>query len=90
MHPFVGAGQRSARKPSFLGEGRWLAEGQTDEGAMREAFPSPLRRREGFALRGEVLSQRGKVPKGSPGTAQDGHFVSIFAFPRTPFTGVTP
>ncbi len=58
MHPFVGAGQRSARKPSFLGEGRWLAEGQTDEGAMREAFPSPLRRREGFALRGEVLSQR--------------------------------
>ena len=32
----------------------------------------------------------GKVTKTPPGTAQDGHFVSIFAFPRTPFTRVTP
>ena len=32
----------------------------------------------------------GKVGKTPPGTAQDEHFVLIFAFPRTPFTGVTP
>ena len=29
----------------------------------------------------------GKVTKTPPGTAQDGHFVSIFAFPRTPLRG---
>ena len=28
----------------------------------------------------------GKVPKGSPGTAPDEHFVLIVAFPRTPIT----
>ena len=32
----------------------------------------------------------GKVGKTPPGTAPDEHFVLIFAFPRTPFTGVTP
>ena len=32
----------------------------------------------------------GKVGKTPPGTAPDEHFVLIVAFPRTPFTGVTP
>ena len=32
---------------------------------------------QGVALRGEVLSQRWEVPKGSPGDAADGHFVPI-------------
>ena len=32
----------------------------------------------------------GKVTKTPPGTAPDEHFVLIVAFPRTPFTGVTP
>ena len=39
----------------------------------------------GFGLR--LLCAEGILP---PGTAQDEHFVLIFAFPRTPFTGVTP
>ena len=38
----------------------------------------------GFAGSNEGL---GKAP---PGTAPDEHFVLIVAFPRTPFTGVTP
>ena len=38
----------------------------------------------GFAGSNEGL---GKTP---PGTAPDEHFVLIVAFPRTPFTGVTP
>ena len=69
-------------KASPLG-GRWRAEGQTDEGAMTERFRF---------LQGEFRRLRaasdfargGKVTKTPPGTAQDGHFVSIFAFPRTP------
>ena len=32
----------------------------------------------------------GKVTKTPPGTAPDEHFVLIVAFPRTPFTEVTP
>ena len=52
----------------------------------------------GSVVRGEFRRLRaasyfahgGKVTKTPPGTAQDGHFVSIFAFPRTPFTGVIP
>ena len=32
----------------------------------------------------------GKGTKTPPGTAPDEHFVLIVAFPRTPFTGVTP
>ena len=32
----------------------------------------------------------GKKPKDRRGTAQDGHFVSIFALPPDPITGVTP
>ena len=32
----------------------------------------------------------GKVGKTPPGTAQDERSALIFAFPRTPFTGVTP
>ena len=39
----------------------------------------------GFGLR--LLCAEGILP---PGTAQDEHFVLIFAFPRTSFTGVTP
>ena len=39
----------------------------------------------GFGLR--LLCAEGILP---PGTAQDEHFVLIVAFPRTPFTGVTP
>ena len=38
----------------------------------------------GFGLR--LLCAEGILP---PGTAQDEHFVLIFAFPRTPFAGVT-
>ena len=35
------------------------------------------------------FARGGKVTKTPPGTAQDGHFVSIFAFPRTPVYGET-
>ena len=39
----------------------------------------------GFALRGEFLFHVEKEPKDARGSAQDGHFVSIFAAaPRTP------
>ena len=49
----------------------------------------------GSVVRGEFRRLRaasyfahgGKVTKTPPGTAQDGHFVSIFAFPRTPLRG---
>ena len=68
---------------------RWHGKAVTDEGA-------------GFGLRllcaGEFRRLRaasdfahgGKVTKTPPGTAPDEHFVLIVAFPRTPFTGVTP
>ena len=36
------------------------------------------------------FARGGKVTKTPPGTAPDEHFVLIVAFPRTPFTGVTP
>ena len=35
------------------------------------------------------FARGGKVTKTPPGTAQDGHFVSIFAFPRTPLRGLS-
>ena len=60
-----------------------------DEGAMIERFRSsqggfPRLRAASYFARG------GKVTKTPPGTAQDERFALIFAFPRTPFTGVTP
>ena len=38
-------------------------------------------------LTAAYFAHGGKVTKTPPGTAQDGHFVSIFAFPRTPLRG---
>ena len=56
---------------------------------MREPFRLP---QEGFALRGERLSGRPEShQRATRGSAQDGHFVSIFAAPLgPPFTGVIP
>ena len=70
-----------------------------DEGAMKkQPFSGRGARRPGAPFRREFRRLRaasyfahgGKGTKTPPGTAQDGHFVSIFAFPRTPFTGVIP
>ena len=36
------------------------------------------------------FARGGKGTKTPPGTAQDERSALIFAFPRTPFTGVTP
>ena len=60
-----------------------------DEGAMIERFRSS---QEGFRrLRAaSYFARGGKVTKTPPGTAQDERSALIFAFPRTPFTGVTP
>ena len=60
-----------------------------DEGAIIERFRSS---QEGFRrLRAaSYFARGGKVTKTPPGTAQDERSALIFAFPRTPFTGVTP
>ena len=61
----------------------------TDEGAMIERFRSS--QGEFRRLRAATyFAHGGKVGKTPPGTAPDEHFVLIVAFPRTPFTGVTP
>ena len=70
--------------------GRWLAEGQTDEGAMIGLFRSSQEEflrcdgEQGSALRGGFLFRVEKEPKDARGSAQDGHSVSIFAAPLEP------
>ena len=68
---------------------RWHGEAVTDEGAgleLRLLCAGEFRR-----LRAATyFAHGGKVGKTPPGTAPDEHFVLIVAFPRTPFTGVTP
>ena len=48
---------------------------------------SVVRRRFRRLRAASYFAHGGKVTKTPPGTAQDGHFVSIFAFPRTPLRG---
>ena len=56
--------------------GRWHGEAVTDEGAMIERFRFLAGRcRRLRAAR--YFPSDGKVPKGSPGDAADGHFVPI-------------
>ena len=70
------------RKPP-PSRGRWLAEGQTDEGIdfrLGLLYAGEFRR-----LRAATYFARGgKVGKTPPGAAPDEHFVLIVAFPRTP------
>ena len=77
--------QASLEEPRRAG-----AEGELPRRGKR-SWPGPCPRRlvlQGFALRGEFLFHVEKEPKDARGSAQDGHFVSIFAAaPRTPITG---
>ena len=66
--------------------GRWHGEAVTDEGAMIERFRF-LAGRFRRLRAARYFPSDGKVPKGSPGTAQDERFALIFAFPRTPLRG---
>ena len=75
----------SPTKPSPSG-GRWLAEGQTDEGATIERFRSS---QGDFAACGRRVSfwMPRKKPKRHQGAAQDERFALIFAAPGPHFTG---
>ncbi len=106
LFPQGGRPEGLALPKAFPLGGRWLAEGQTDEGTDfglgsldTERFRRHLRAKSrpsggcapkrtcGRSRRRGTFPAMGKYPKDRRGTAQDGHFVSIFALPPDPHYG---
>ena len=92
MALFAG-GFRRLRAASYFARGGSSSQSPLDSVSAwwrkLRSFPcsSSSRRTHFVGLRREV---RERLPKTPPGTAQGGHSVPTFAFPRTPVTGVTP
>ena len=106
LFPQGGRPEGLALPKAFPLGGRWLAEGQTDEGTDfglgsldTERFRRHLRAKSrpsggcapkracGRSRRRGTFPAMGKYPKDRRGTAQNGHFVSIFALPPDPHYG---
>ena len=91
--PIGAQGFRRLRAATYFAHGGSSSQSPLDSVSAwwrkLRSFPcsSSSRRTHFVGLRREV---RERLPKTPPGTAQGGHSVPTFAFPRTPVTGVTP